>query len=277
MANSTEPSSAMETTTAPLTANVARILILLRSLERGRHNLDDPWIVLPLQLHEYDDLIVRIEKNETLWGWFYDKAKFVYGSGDAAVSYHMLTLIRISYDSRTSTFVIRRPVNVHEAFKSRVSSWIQDRLRTIADSDAQLELFVEDTVACGSATVLLESPDNERMVISHDPDSQFKYLGTCWPSVVIELARSPGPKSLSRLARDYILQSQGYIRAVVGFELDTQTKKVSLTVWRSHLFFLHPEKGPTLKMRSETQVSAFMNVAQNDPWIERDVPLHWCI
>ncbi|OBT71979.1 hypothetical protein VF21_08579 [Pseudogymnoascus sp. 05NY08] len=225
----------MKTKTLPLTANVARILLLLRSLQRGRHNLDDPWIVLPLQLHEYNDLFVRIEKNENLWGWVYDKLIF-------------------SYDSRTSTFVLRRPITVHQAFKSRIGSWIKDRLDAIADSNAQSKLFVQDIVACGSADLLIEPPSNVRVVIHHNPDSQFMYIGTCWPTVIIELANSPGLKSLSRLAEDYILQSQGNIRAVVGFEFHMETKKVSLTVWRPD-FFMGPEKeGPTVGMKSETQM-----------------------
>ncbi|OBT84693.1 hypothetical protein VE02_06112 [Pseudogymnoascus sp. 03VT05] len=235
IANNTEPSSTMETKTLPLAANVARILLLLRSLQRGRHNLDDPWIVLPLQLHEYDDLLVRIEKNETIWGWVCDKLIF-------------------SYDSRTSTFVLRRPVTVHQAFKSRVGSWIKDRLDAIADSNAQSKLFVQDIAACGSANLLLKPLSDERVVIHHNPDSQFMYIGTCWPTVIIEIANSPGLKSLSRLAEDYILQSQGNIRAVVGFEFDMETKRVSLTVWRPE-FFMGPEKeGLTVGLRSETQI-----------------------
>lgn len=223
MVNNTEPSSTMGTKTPPLTANVARILLLLRSLQRGRHNLDDPWIALPLQLHEFDDLSVRIGKNETLWGWWEDKAKFVHGSGGAAVGDAHAYYLRISYDSRTSTFVIRRPVRVHEIFKSRVVSWIHNRLDAIADSDTQSGLFVQKILCRGSATLLIEPPVKERVVIRHDPDSQFAYTRRYWPSVVIELANSPGPKSLTDLASDYILESRGNIRAFVGIELDMET------------------------------------------------------
>ena len=256
MVNNTVPSSTMGTKTPPLTANVARIL-LLRSLQRGRHNLDDPWIVLPLQLHEFDFLSVRIGKNETLWGWWEDKAKFVHGSGGAAVGDAHTYYLRISYDSRTSTFVIRRPVRVHEIFKSRVVSWIHNRLDAIADSDTQSGLFVQKILCRGSATLLVEPPVKERVVIRHDPDSQFAYTRRYWPSVVIKLANSPGPKSLTDLASDYILESRGNIRAFVGIELDMETKRVSLTVWRPH-FYIHPEKGmPAIEVQSETQVSSF--------------------
>lgn len=165
---------------------------------------------------------------------------------------------RFSYDSRTSTFVIRRPVNVHEAFKSRVDSWIQDKLEAIADTDPRSELFVKNIYACRSATILIEHPGNERVVICHTPDSQFRYKGTGWPPVVIEVAQSPGLKSLSRLAEDYIVQSRGKISTVVGFDLGVETKKVSVTVWRAHVL-VHPEKGPSVGMKSETQVSPLMS------------------
>lgn len=173
-----------------------------------------------------------------------------------AVSGSHAYYLRISYDSRTSTFVIRRPVGVHEIFKSRVVSWIHSRLDAIADSGAQSGLFVQKILCRGSATLLIEPPAKERVVIRHDPDSQFAYTRRYWPSVVIELANSPGPKSLSRLANDYILESRGNIRAFVGFELDMGTKRVSLTVWRPH-FYIHPQKGlPTVGVQSETQVSS---------------------
>lgn len=262
MVDNTEPSSTMETKTLPLTANVARILLLLRSLQRGRHNLDDPWIVLPLQLHEYDDLLVRIEKNETIWEWVECKAKLVYGSGNAAVCDAYAYYLRVSYDSRTSTFVIRRPVALHESFKCQVVIWIQQRLRAMAaDSDAQSRLFVKGIFCAGSATLLTKPPGKERVIIRHDPDSQFIYTRKYWPPVVLELANSPGAKSLSCLASDYILESRGNIRAFVGFEFHTETKKVTLTVWRP-LFFIHPEKGlPAIDVQSETQVSSFTLVA----------------
>lgn len=167
----------------------------------------------------------------------------------------LIMYLRFSYDSRTSTFIIRRPVAVHEAFKSRVDCWIQNKLDAIADTDPRSELFVKNIYACRSATILIDPPGNERVVICHTPDSQFRYKGTGWPSVVIEVAQSPGPKSLSRLAEDYIVQSRGKIGTFVGFELGVETKKVSVTVWRAHVL-VHPEKGPIVAMKSETHVSA---------------------
>jgi hypothetical protein len=243
MADNTEPSSTMETKTLPLTANVARVLLLLRSLQRGYHNMDDPWIVLPLHLHEYDDLLVRIDKNETLWGWMECKSKSVYNSSNPAVSDAYAYYPRVSYDSRTSTFVIRRPTAMHESFKCQVVSWIQQRLRAmVAGSDAQSRLLVNGIFSAGSATLRIKPPGKERVIIRHDPDSQFIYTRKYWPLVVFELANSPGPKSLSSLASDYILESRRNIRAFVGFEFHMETKKVTLTVWRP-LFFIHLEKG----------------------------------
>ncbi|KFY71099.1 hypothetical protein V499_08690 [Pseudogymnoascus sp. VKM F-103] len=182
MASDTELSSTVETKTLPLTANVARILLLLRSLQRGRHNLDDPWIVLPLQLHEYDDLLVRIDKNETLWGWMEWSATI---PGQAPSSYEGPRLC-------------------------------------MTDSDAQSRLLVKGIFSAGSATLLIKPPGKERVIIRHDPDSQFKYTRKYWPPVVFELANSPGPKSLSCLASDYILESRGNIRAFVWILRDEQ-------------------------------------------------------
>ncbi|KFZ17156.1 hypothetical protein V502_04721 [Pseudogymnoascus sp. VKM F-4520 (FW-2644)] len=255
MVNNTEPPSTMETKTPPLTANVARILLLLRSLQRGRHNMDDPWIVLPLQLHEFGDLFARIEKNETLWGWVGDKAKFVYGSGDAAVSGSHAYYLRISYDSTTSKFVIRRPADVHRLMWD-VEGEIRDKLRGLPRNDAQSGSFHYKIHSWRSATVLFDYTELDgsgRAVIRHDPDSQLAYEGSWRPTVVFEIAYSPGPKSLHRLAEDYIVESRGDICTVVGFELDVETKKAFVTVWRPH-FFIDPEtKLATVEARSETQ------------------------
>ncbi|KFX85791.1 hypothetical protein V490_09410 [Pseudogymnoascus sp. VKM F-3557] len=236
MANNTEPSSSMETKTQPLTANVARVLLLLRDLQRDRHKIDDPWIMLPLKLHEYDDLYVRIEKNDLIWGWVESMGKF-------------------SYDSRTSTFIIRKLGNMHAAFESQISCWIMDQLDAILFRDAQLGLLIREIVNTGNFgfPVQFIRPGNERGLISHNPDAQFVFSQRIFPTVVIEIANSPGSKSLSRLAKDYILHSYGKIQAVVGFKLNAKTKKVSLTVWRPH-FYILPGKGPAVGVASETQI-----------------------
>jgi hypothetical protein len=145
-------------------------------------------------------------------------------------------------------------VTVHEAFKSQIVSWIESKLSAIADNDAQSRLFVNGIIFGGSSTFFSETPGKERVLIRHDPDSVFMYTRWYFPTVVLEYAISPGPKSLNRLAHDYIQRSRGRVRAVVGFELDKETKKVSLTVWRPH-YYMQP-KGLTVGAMSEGQVSA---------------------
>lgn len=191
-----------------------------------------------------------------------DKSKFVHGSGDTAVSGSHAYYLRISYNSTTSKFVIRRPADVHRLIWD-VEGEIRDKLRALPRNDAQSRSFHYKIHSWRSATVLFDYTELDgsgRVVIRHDPDSQLAYEGAWQPTVVFEIAYSLGPKSLYRLTKDYIVESRRDICTIVRFELDVETKKASVTVWRPHFFIDSETKLVTVEARSETQVSA--------PWME---------
>jgi hypothetical protein len=64
----------------------------------------------------------------------------------------------------------------------------------------------------------VKSPDPEHG--KHDPDTSFRYRGTRYPRVVIEVSYSQKRKDLPHLADEDILRSNGNIRVVIGLDVE---------------------------------------------------------
>lgn len=69
-----------------------------------------------------------------------------------------------------------------------------------------------------------------------DPDSQFKHENAKFPGVVIEVAFSQsqkdGGKDLGKLAEQYIVESSGNIKTVLGISVAYgSTKKAMISTW----------------------------------------------
>jgi hypothetical protein len=69
-------------------------------------------------------------------------------------------------------------------------------------------------------------------IIRREPDAAFKHPQAHWPGVVIEVAYSQKERDIPHLADDYILETNGSIRAVVGLNIDYKTKKGTVSMWR---------------------------------------------
>ena len=67
----------------------------------------------------------------------------------------------------------------------------------------------------------------------HSPDSSYTYLGSSYPHLVIEVSYPQKQKHLARLADTYIVDSDGNIGVVIGFDIEYKgTRKAKLSVWR---------------------------------------------
>lgn len=71
-----------------------------------------------------------------------------------------------------------------------------------------------------------------RKIIRHDPDVTFKHHDAYQPSVAIQVSYSQNPKDIPRLADDYILETDGSVRVVVGLDINFKIKKGTISMQR---------------------------------------------
>ncbi|MCJ1250788.1 hypothetical protein MMC30_008016 [Trapelia coarctata] len=179
--------------------------------------LEDNWNTIKLQPGEYEELWQRLGKeDEKLLGYIQDK-------------------ISVDYDPGTWDFVVRMPTNVHERLGCLIRSDIIEQLAEFRKGNNLAATLAQNIRPSGSASIFLE--DGAR----RDPDMQFKYNGAHYPSLIVEIAntqsKKDGGKDLPKLADQYITESGGSIRTVIGISLDYQcTKKATLSIW-------HPKYG----------------------------------
>jgi hypothetical protein len=136
------------------------------------------------------------------------------------------------------------PSATHEQFIESITGEISRSLRTLASADADADAdppcanFARQINSHGSASIYF-ADDYGR----HDPDGAFGHRGALFPGVVLEVSYSQKRRDLSRLADDYILGSDGSIKAVVGLDIEYQgkgkgkgnekgSKLATLSVWR---------------------------------------------
>jgi hypothetical protein len=120
------------------------------------------------------------------------------------------------------------PTLLHDQFIEDVVDEIKAQLRSIQGASAA---FAKEIRSPGSATIKFRDQEYGK----HDPDAQFRHPKAQYPGVVIEVSFSQKRKDLARIADDYILGSDGNIRAVVGLDIEYKgSKEATLSVWRPH-------------------------------------------
>jgi hypothetical protein len=87
---------------------------------------------------------------------------------------------------------------------------------------------------------------------NHEPAASFWHDKAHYPGVILEVAYSQKKKRLSRLAEDYLLDSDANVRAVVRLDIEYGKKdlrKATLSVWRTRVF--HTPAGDELRVFQE--------------------------
>lgn len=188
--------------------------MLIRRRHGARTISQSEWHTFRLRRGEYSDLLILLKKEESLWTF-------------------VETKFRYDYNPSTETLVLRMPNQLHEVFIARVVVEIQKRLSMFADAESRSRAFAQSVNYNGSGRLDLEGEDNDgRRTIRRDPDATFKHCDALWPGVVIEVSYSQKKKALPHLADDYILGTDGNIRVVVGLDIDYETKKGTISIWR---------------------------------------------
>ena len=148
------------------------------------------------------------------------------------------------------------PSDVHEGLGSSILLDIHTQLDAFRKGNNLAATLAQNIRFAASSSIFLE--DGAR----RDPDMQFTYKAAKYPSLVVEIAYSQssknGGKNLSKLADQYITESNGSIRTVVGISLDyRRTKKATLSIWRPRYGL--DEQGRYLAAE-ETVVSQVCNI-----------------
>ncbi|KHN94123.1 uncharacterized protein MAM_08053 [Metarhizium album ARSEF 1941] len=140
---------------------------------------------------------------------------------------------RTDYDPNRSLLNLRMPSPVHEFFANILALNLQIQLHRIATQDNDTGTFASRIRIGGSATIQLAEGDSELFqTIQRQPDAQFRHANTQYPGVVIEVSYSQDGKNLRKLAQDYILYSNGDIKAVIGININYTGKESTVSPWR---------------------------------------------
>lgn len=127
------------------------------------------------------------------------------------------------------------PTNVHEQFLTLISFDIQTQLNNIQTGNDSAALLAQKIGCYGSADLHFKDGT------WRSPDKEFGQNDAQYPGLIIEIANSQnkkdGGKDLPKLADQYILETSGGTRTVIGVSLDYRvSKKATLSVW-------HPKRG----------------------------------
>ncbi|KAH0550998.1 hypothetical protein GP486_007640 [Trichoglossum hirsutum] len=199
----------------------AIVLVVLRLFRAHREgNLDALWSRAQLPWEHYIELQNRLKEDEELWGYVEDK-------------------VRYDYDPEFSQLIVRMTTPTHDLFIVKVEEEIKSQLKAISSSPNQLVAEAARKVERqGTSRILLtnDMTDNSKYP-KHSPDAAFRHEAATYPGVVIEVSYSQKRKDLPYLAENYIIGSQGSVRAVVGLDIEYYgSKKATVSVWRPKLW-----------------------------------------
>lgn len=125
------------------------------------------------------------------------------------------------------------PSPVHDSFINTLAADLRDQLSQISKQENDAGVFASQIEIGGSATIKLSEGDGESFQsIRRDPDAQFRHANSKYPGVVMEVSYSQDGKKLRKLAQDYILYSNGDIKAVIGIDINYKGKKSTISLWR---------------------------------------------
>jgi hypothetical protein len=138
-------------------------------------------------------------------------------------------------------------------FIARVEDAVFSQLKLFREGSDDAAAFAQKVNPARSTEIYFPvdnaSPGKES---KHEPDASFWHDKAHYPGVIIEVAYSQKKKRLSRLAEDYLLDSDANVRAVVGLDIEYGKKgsrKATLSVWRTRVF--HSSAGDELRVFQE--------------------------
>ncbi|KAH8430043.1 uncharacterized protein LDX57_007714 [Aspergillus melleus] len=155
--------------------------------------------------------------------------------------------VRWEFDAKSEQLDVRMPTPVHDIFVTSIAGEIDNQLQRVVDVKGPASKFAAQIVSGGSSRILLrtDTTEDDQLVDSdvclwRQPDAQFQHSLAAYPGVVLEVSYSQDGKNLQKLARDYIMHSNGNIKVVIGIDVTYEGKESTLSLWRASYT---PEEG----------------------------------
>ncbi|KID95219.1 hypothetical protein MAJ_08793, partial [Metarhizium majus ARSEF 297] len=129
---------------------------------------------------------------------------------------------RFDFNPNNKTLILRMPSPVHDFFSNLLAKELQDQLKST---------FAADITSGGSSRILLsEGEPGSSSVVRRQPDAQFQHPEAVYPGVVLEVSYAQDGKNVPKIAQDYILYSNGDVKAVIGVDIN-KGEDANLSLW----------------------------------------------
>ncbi|KAF2444025.1 hypothetical protein P171DRAFT_413724 [Karstenula rhodostoma CBS 690.94] len=221
-------------------AQVHRVIALFEDIQAGGHTGKELWKEYQLGRGEYEALERQLHRDETLLGYVKDK-------------------IRYDYDVESRRIAVRMPSAVHELFTARVEDAILSQLKLIREESGEAASFARKVHSARSTAIYFPIDGAPSGTTSkHEPDASFWHTDAKYPGVILEVACLQKRKKLSRLAENYLLDSNASVRVVVGLDIEygeNISQKATVSVWRTHI--VRTPNGNELRVVQEVKDAAF--------------------
>ncbi|KAJ5285974.1 hypothetical protein N7524_001280 [Penicillium chrysogenum] len=224
------------TAETPLSTDAQRVVKQLR-LHRANRQLS-PWWEIRLRPHTYKEVLGILSVDKPLRNYVEDK-------------------VRYDYDICRHRFIIRMLFPLHELFSTKVANDIAQQIRQFQGHNDPIGKFALGLDHFGSSRILLpeETDDGEQIFTRREPDISFGHHQARYPGVVLEVCYSQKSKSVSYLADDYILNTDGSINMVIALDIDYQgSQRASFTVWKPNFSYVNGLKELRAKATIEAEV-----------------------
>ncbi|KAJ5096708.1 hypothetical protein N7456_007429 [Penicillium angulare] len=197
----------------PLSRSGARVLNCFKLHRAGVR--PQPWWQHRLPPGDYSKVLNVLVRDENLQNYVEDK-------------------VRYDYEPRHSYLSFRMPSPVHNIFCAGIAEEVLRQLKQFEQTEGCAD-FAKEIVHLATSRLIIptEMADEKQTYARREPDASFKHRPARFPGVIIEMCYSQKSKAISRLADEYILDTDGSVNAVIGLDVDyIGSKKATLTVWQ---------------------------------------------
>ncbi|OTB17508.1 hypothetical protein K445DRAFT_278280 [Daldinia sp. EC12] len=159
---------------------------------------------------------------------------------------------RFDYEPRRNCLTIRMPSPTHSyavsLFQQEVLTELNNVLTNYTD---ETKSIAKKIISVQDCRIYLKETGDNYGPIKREPDIQFQYSDTTYPSVIGEVSYSQDGKDLKRLAQDYILYSDGDVKLVIGLDFNYRAEPSTVSLWRPE--FTEIEGGLELGISEEVK------------------------